>query len=511
LQPRTVGKKNFNQTVLRLDGVRFLVERRVFAVSWVSTSLFECRIWYQMHDIVLLLVDTRLGLGVSAGRCTGIHFLLLRGAMGIIPDRTPSPVRFALVWGGFALFQVVLLALRGFSWVRGRRGSGRAATIPAASGNGNTATERVRVVALPELQDNLAYAVSFPTRSDPSKTALLTIDCVDPGRALRCVDAGTVLGAVSHAVTHHHWDHAGGLPEARLRSWLTSSTLAELPRFLGTLRDASRWPPLSALPSPGDTLQEDGASVLLSSFDEGVEGTTVGVWLTPLHTPSHTRGSTSFRLDVSLGDRADHVERVIRRLLFTGDTLFVGGCGKFFEGTAADFVPSIRKIYASCSGAHTELLCGHDYGRKNFAWAKGFLEDASRAVGEASAKYGSESGRLLRKLDDCARDVKRGAEWHKECSAAQSSSAEPTQPPLSSLEDERGWNLFVRAALGEDSEFLEAVTAWAHVSGVFERVLVPGRLELVETTRSAEDGAGSEILTPVDAVLLLRWHKDNSL
>lgn len=56
-----------------------------------------------------------------------------------------------------------------------------------------------------------------------------------------------------------------------------------------------------------------------------------------LHTPCHTRGHVLFyvtRSSSSAGGEGGD-EETAAPLVFSGDTLFVGGCGRFFEGDAA--------------------------------------------------------------------------------------------------------------------------------------------------------------------------------
>lgn len=46
-----------------------------------------------------------------------------------------------------------------------------------------------------------------------------------------------------------------------------------------------------------------------------------------------------------------------------GDTLFVGGCGRFFEGTAKQMVHNMKRIGGLPE--HTLLYVGHEYTVKN--------------------------------------------------------------------------------------------------------------------------------------------------
>lgn len=52
-----------------------------------------------------------------------------------------------------------------------------------------------------------------------------------------------------------------------------------------------------------------------------------------LHTPCHTRGHVVYFVTGSGKEGGD--ESAAAPLVFSGDTLFVGGCGRFFEGDAS--------------------------------------------------------------------------------------------------------------------------------------------------------------------------------
>lgn len=63
--------------------------------------------------------------------------------------------------------------------------------------------------------------------------------------------------------------------------------------------------------------------------------------LTALHTPCHTQDSICW---------AFHDERTGERAVFTGDTLFHGGCGRFFEGTAEEMNTALNEVLARLEG-----------------------------------------------------------------------------------------------------------------------------------------------------------------
>ncbi|CAG8657394.1 1381_t:CDS:2, partial [Ambispora leptoticha] len=79
-----------------------------------------------------------------------------------------------------------------------------------------------------------------------------------------------------------------------------------------------------------------------------------------LHTPCHTTGSISYYLT----DISDDNQKAV----FTGDTLFIGGCGRFFEGTGQDMHTSLNQILGSLP-PETKVYCGHEYTESNLQFA----------------------------------------------------------------------------------------------------------------------------------------------
>jgi len=77
--------------------------------------------------------------------------------------------------------------------------------------------------------------------------------------------------------------------------------------------------------------------------------------VTALYTPCHTQDSICwFMEDKSKNERA----------VFTGDTLFIGGCGRFFEGTATEMNTALNKTLASLPD-DTKVFPGHEYTKQN--------------------------------------------------------------------------------------------------------------------------------------------------
>lgn len=204
----------------------------------------------------------------------------------------------------------------------------------------------MKVVPVPCLRDNYAYLVIENGRAA----------VVDPSQA------DPVLSAIDEAkvelseiwLTHHHWDHVGGIEP------LVEQCPIEHVR--GSKHDAEQ----GRIPKQTDALS-DG-----DSFDFG--GASVDI----LEIPGHTLGAIAF---VSEGN------------LFSGDTLFVAGCGRVFEGTMAMMSESLSKLRTL--PADTKVWCGHEYTVNNLRFAatvEPSNPDIARALTEALATR--EAGRF---------------------------------------------------------------------------------------------------------------------
>lgn len=134
--------------------------------------------------------------------------------------------------------------------------------------------------------------------------------------------------------THHHWDHAGG--NGKLVSKATASGLS-----LKVYGGDDRIDALTNKVGQDDTF-------LLGSLT-----------VRCLFTPCHTTGHICYYIDAPSGERA----------VFTGDTLFLGGCGRFFEGTA-DQMHEALVIKLSQLPDDTKVYCGHEYTLQNLAFGQ---------------------------------------------------------------------------------------------------------------------------------------------
>ncbi|MFC1642589.1 hydroxyacylglutathione hydrolase [Myxococcota bacterium] len=152
---------------------------------------------------------------------------------------------------------------------------------------------------------------------------------VDPGDAGPVLEALSTRGLELRAIlaTHHHSDHLGGV--------------RSLVEQLGPLRVLAHREDQGRIPELTDTI-EHGEEVQLAGLD-----------LRVLHVPGHTRGSVAY-----LGEHA----------VFTGDTLFVAGCGRLVGGTVAEMFRSLQNVLAQLP-VTTLVYCGHEYTEGNLRFA----------------------------------------------------------------------------------------------------------------------------------------------
>ena len=145
-------------------------------------------------------------------------------------------------------------------------------------------------------------------------------------------------------VTHHHADHVGGVTALRTATGAT---------VYG--------PAAEDIPQPARPL------------GDGDHVTALGIDFEALDVPGHTAGHIAFYAAQADGGP----------VLFCGDTLFSGGCGRLFEGTPAQMLASLDRL-AALPGA-TRVCCAHEYTLSNLRFARAV--DADNA---ALARYSAE-------------------------------------------------------------------------------------------------------------------------
>lgn len=178
----------------------------------------------------------------------------------------------------------------------------------------------LKALAVHAFEDNYIWLI----RNETSQYTAI----VDPGDAEPVMEALDTLQLTPTAilVTHHHFDHTGGIEDLRRRYDL---------RVLGPAHES-----IAGL----TTRLEEGDRARLPELH--AEFTVIDV-------PGHTRGHIAFH---------GH------DMLFCGDTLFSVGCGRLFEGTAAQMYDSLEKLRALDDG--TQIYCAHEYTLANIRFAK---------------------------------------------------------------------------------------------------------------------------------------------
>ncbi|MCF6275579.1 MAG: hydroxyacylglutathione hydrolase [Robiginitomaculum sp.] len=173
----------------------------------------------------------------------------------------------------------------------------------------------------PCLNDNYGFLLV-----EPQSGLCATIDTPDGAEIDKQLQAGGLK--LTHILnTHHHPDHVGG------NMFLKEKYGAQI---IGPKADANRIPGI-------DVALADGETFKFGAYDIHL-----------IHTPGHTLGHCAYYVP----DEAS---------LFVGDTIFVMGCGRLFEGTPAQMFASMAKL-AKLPG-ETKIYCAHEYTLANAEFA----------------------------------------------------------------------------------------------------------------------------------------------
>lgn len=151
--------------------------------------------------------------------------------------------------------------------------------------------------------------------------------CVDPGESdgVLAFLAEHQLQLKAILLTHHHSDHAGGV---------------------GGI--------IAQHPCPVYGGKNDNIASVTQTLIEGDEVTfdEMGLSFRVLDIPAHTKG---------------HIAYYAAPYLFCGDTLFLAGCGRLFEGSAEQMLQSLNKL-KQCPD-ETLVYCAHEYTEQNLQFA----------------------------------------------------------------------------------------------------------------------------------------------
>jgi hydroxyacylglutathione hydrolase len=200
----------------------------------------------------------------------------------------------------------------------------------------------MRVMSIPCLSDNYAYLIS-----DGSAAAI--VDPSEHAPVLEVIEREGVR-PVAIWLTHHHWDHIGGV-EGILAKYPSLEVVAHA-------SDKPRIAKATKLVNDGDVVELGGVRAKI------------------IHNPGHTLGAISYWIEEGDG------------VVFTGDTMFAAGCGRVFEGTPEMMFVSLNKLAALPPS--TRVYFGHEYTAANLKFAA-HVEPNNKAIAERIAKLSTPS------------------------------------------------------------------------------------------------------------------------
>ncbi len=206
----------------------------------------------------------------------------------------------------------------------------------------------IEIARIPVLSDNYIWLVHDYT----SEETLV----IDPAVAEPVLAEAAARGWTITQIWNTHWhpDHTGGNEAIKAATQCT---------ITGPSAEAARIPTLDVLVRKGDRV----------AFGEAFADV--------IEMPAHTAGHIAFYFE-------NH------GIIFVGDTLFALGCGRLFEGTAAQMFANMQRL--SALPDNTQVYCAHEYTQSNGRYAlvaepnnQALIErmievDAARQKGEAT-------------------------------------------------------------------------------------------------------------------------------
>ncbi|MEY3634561.1 MAG: hydroxyacylglutathione hydrolase [Pseudomonadota bacterium] len=179
----------------------------------------------------------------------------------------------------------------------------------------------LEIVRVPVLSDNYVWLVHEPQSGETL--------VVDPAVAAPVLAAAEARGWTITQIWNTHWhpDHVGGNAEIKAATGCVIS---------GPADEAARIPTLDVQLRGGDVVRLGDVRAMV------------------MDVPAHTAGHIAYHLATA-------------QAAFVGDTLFAMGCGRLFEGTAAQMYDNMRKLEAL--GDETVIYCAHEYTLSNARFA----------------------------------------------------------------------------------------------------------------------------------------------
>ncbi|MEP6785345.1 MAG: hydroxyacylglutathione hydrolase [Sphingomonadales bacterium] len=179
----------------------------------------------------------------------------------------------------------------------------------------------LEIVRIPALSDNYIWLIH-----EPVSGATMV---VDPAVSEPVLEAAASRGWAITDIWNTHWhpDHTGGNAEIKAATGCT---------ITGPAAESAKIPTLDVQVRGGDVVKLGAVEALV------------------IDVPAHTAGHIAYHF---AGES----------VVFVGDTLFAMGCGRLFEGTAAQMFDNMRKLAALPDA--TMVYCAHEYTQSNGRYA----------------------------------------------------------------------------------------------------------------------------------------------
>ena len=190
----------------------------------------------------------------------------------------------------------------------------------------------ILVTAIPAFTDNYFWAITSPNVNLDNENTLKPVALVDPGDATPCIKflEENNLQLCAILITHHHADHTGGVAELKRycqsKSWLIDVYAPENKKITHV-----------------DVRVKDKQIIEITALD------------------------MSFEVIDLAGHTLEHVGYYSNDVVFCGDTLFSGGCGRIFEGTPKQMLTALTRLTNLPDKTH--VYCAHEYTLANLTFA----------------------------------------------------------------------------------------------------------------------------------------------
>ena len=151
---------------------------------------------------------------------------------------------------------------------------------------------------------------------------------IDPGESKQIIDLikSNEIDLEGILITHHHYDHTNGIEE------------------ILKYKKVEVFGP------------KNNVNAITKRVKQNDVFNLIGLKFEVIETPGHTLDHIAF-----------YCFKDGKSILFCGDTLFSGGCGRVFEGTYSQMYESLKKL--SKLPENTQIFCGHEYTSSNLQFA----------------------------------------------------------------------------------------------------------------------------------------------